>query len=106
MFALVKLLLIYFIPLLIISPIIDSLFEKLDKTKNDTRILSEIFFHILVLILLWKYLKSFIGTKFKDDTDISSLIQGVVLVGLQKNLIDKLNYITYKHPIRLIKFFD
>ena len=105
MFALVKLLLLYFIPLLIISPIIDSLFGKLDKTKNDIRILVEIFCHIFVLILLWKYLESVIRTKFKNDTDISAVIQGVVLVGLQKNLIDKLNYITFEHPIRLIKFF-
>ena len=83
---------------------IDSFFGKLDKTRGDIRILSEIFFHIFVLILFWKYLESFIETKFKIKGD-NSIIQAIILVGLQKNLIDKLNFITYEHPIRLFKFF-
>jgi hypothetical protein len=104
MFHLVKLLLIYSVPLVVLSPVIDSFFGKLDKTRDDIRILSEIFFHILVLILFWKYLESFIETKFKIKGD-NSIIQAIILVGLQTNLIDKLNFITQEHPIRLFKFF-
>jgi len=106
MFGLAKSVFISLTPLLILSPIIDSFFGELDKTKSGLRLVVEIFCHILVLILLWRYLESFIRTKFKLNNEIPEFIQGIFLVGLQKNLIDKLNYITYKHPIRLIKFFQ
>ena len=45
-----------------------------------------------------------IETKFKIKGD-NSIIQAIILVGLQTNLIDKLNFITQEHPIRLFKFF-
>ena len=104
-FNLAKTLIIYFVPLLLLSPIVDHIFGILDKTKTSIQILVEIFFHILVLIILWKYIHKFVKNKHKTkmDIDIPIFVQGIVLVGLQRNLIDKLNYITYKHPIRLIK---
>jgi len=105
MFTLFKSLLIYFIPIFIISPIIDTFFGELDKTKGDIRILLEILIHTFVLIILSKYFESFISKKIEVDKNILHIVRGIILVGLQKNLIDKLNYITYKNPIRSIKFF-
>jgi hypothetical protein len=55
--------------------------------------------------MFWKYITVLLLNKFKHDENIQDLIQGIVLVGLQKNLIDKLNYITYKNPLRLLKIF-
>lgn len=100
-----KILIINFVPILIFSPLIDHYFGPLNKNKNDYEILLEIFLHILVLTMFWKYITVLILNKFKHDENIQDLIQGIVLVGLQKNLIDKLNYITYKNPLRLLKIF-
>lgn len=100
-----KILIINFVPIFIFSPVIDHLFGSLDKNKNDYVILIEIFMHIFVLTLFWKTVTVLILDKFKHDENIQDLIQGIVLVGLQKNLIDKLNYITYRNPFRLIKPF-
>lgn len=100
-----KILIINFIPILIFSPLIDHLFGPLNKNKNDYLILVEIFLHILILTLFWKYVTVLLFNKFKHDENVQDLIQGIVLFGLQKNLIDKLNYITYKNPLRLLKIF-
>jgi hypothetical protein len=100
-----KLLIINFLPIFVFSPLIDHLFGPLIKNKSDYRILVEIFLHILVLTLFWEYTNIIILSKFKRDENIEDLIQGLVLFGLQKNLIDKLNYITYKNPLRLLKPF-
>lgn len=102
-----KILIINFVPILIFSPLIDHFFGPLNKNKNknDYEILLEIFLHILVLTMFWKYITVLLLNKFKHDENIQDLIQGIVLVGLQKNLIDKLNYITYKNPLRLLKIF-
>jgi len=100
-----KILIINFVPILIFSPLIDHFFGPLNKNKNDYEILLEIFSHILVLTMFWKYITVLVLNKFKHDENIQDLIQGIVLVGLQKNLIDKLNYITYKNPLRLLKIF-
>ena len=32
------------------------------------------------------------------------LVSAITLIGLQKNLIDKLGYITHEHPFRLSDF--
>ena len=32
------------------------------------------------------------------------LVSAITLIGLQKNLIDKLEYITHEHPFRLYDF--
>ena len=101
----IKILTINFVPIFIFSPVIDHLFGELDSSKSNIRILSEIFIHILILTLFWKYVNDLVLDNFKHDENIQDLIQGIVLVGLQKNLIDKLNYITRENPIRLVKSF-
>lgn len=101
----IKDLLLYLIPLFLISPIIDHLFGKLNKSYSDLRILIEIIFHLVVLFIFSIITIKFIEKKFKTHKNIPSFITPIVLIGLQKNLQDKLNYITYKHPIRLINLF-
>ena len=99
----IKDLLLYLVPLFLISPIIDHLFGELNKSYSDIRILLEIIFHLTILIIFSVFIKKFIEKKFKTDKNIPDFIIPIVLIGLQKNLQDKLNYITYKHPIRLVK---
>ena len=102
----IKDLLLYLIPLFLISPIIDHLFGKLNKSYSDLRILLEIILHLTILIIFSVFIQKFIEKKFKTDKNIPDFIIPIVLIGLQKNLQDKLNYITYKHPIRLVKLFQ
>ena len=101
----IKDLLLYLFPLFLISPIIDHLFGKLNKSYSDLRILIEIIFHLVVLFISSIFIKKFSEKILKTHKDIPGFITSIVLIGLKKNLKDKLNYITYKHPFRLVKLF-
>lgn len=101
----IKDLLIYLVPLFLISPIIDHLFGKLNKSYSDIRILIEIFIHLVVLFIFSITTEKFIEKRFKPEKKLPGFIIPIILIGLQRNLQDKLNYISYKHPIRLIKLF-
>ena len=105
---------IYVIVLIGFSPTIDHLFTPLEEDKkrkeNNLEILTEIILHIIVLSVSWyylnKYLKTFLEHVFnlniKDHTSTAiDFIAAIALVGLQKNLINKINYITIEHPFRL-----
>lgn len=110
---------VYIVGLIFLSPIIDHLFTSLeaDKDKKETnlQILFEIIIHSMVLVVLWylldkylkKYLEYLLDIKMKDMTETTmEIISGIILVGLQKNLIDKLSYITYQHPFRLADLYE
>ena len=79
------------------------LHESLNKFRSDYNLNSVVEDTLLTKSSI-EYSKQLL-VKFKHDENIQDLIQGIVLVGLQKNLIDKLNYITYRNPFRLIKPF-
>ena len=102
---------IYLIILMIISPIIDHFFTPLDvsKNKNKLKILFEISLHIIMIAIVWhtiniyipKYIEKILKFKINNVTKTGiEIVSSIVLVGLQKNLIDKLEYITLTHPIR------
>ena len=105
---------IYIIVLIIISPFIDHLFTSIEEDKklkeNNLQILGEIILHVIVLTISWfymnKYLKAFlesiIKVKIKAHTSTAiDFIAALALIGLQKNLVDKINYITTEHPFRI-----
>jgi hypothetical protein len=105
---------VYVIVLIFFAPFIDHLFTSLEEDKaieeNNFHILLEILIHIIVLSVSWyflhKYLRraleTLLGVKIKDATKQAiDFISAIALVGLQRNLIDKLEYITYKHPFRI-----
>jgi len=109
--------LIYFIILLLISPIIDHLFTSLDQDKliqeSNFEILSEIILQLIVITIVWyflhgylsKYLEYLLNAKMGEATKAGiDLVSAITLIGLQKNLIDKLEYITHEHPFRLSDF--
>jgi len=105
---------IYVIVLIGVSPFIDHLFTSLEEDKklneNNFQVLGEIILHIIVLTISWfylnKYLKQFLEVIFKINikqhtSTAIDFIAAIALIGLQKNLIDKINYITIEHPFRL-----
>lgn len=109
---------VYIIVLIFLAPFIDHLFTSLedDKDKQETniQILIEIILHTIVLAVSWfflhkylrKYLEKLINIKMKEATKTAiDIISAVALVGLQRNLIQKLKYISYEHPFRLTDLY-
>jgi len=109
---------VYIVVLIFISPFIDHLFTTLDQDKikkeSNIQILIEIILHVIVLTITWywanKYLTQFLEyilkVKIKDHTKTAiDFMAAVALVGLQKNLIDKLKYISFEHPFRITELY-
>ena len=106
---------IYEIFLILFSPIIDHSFTTLDQDKllkeTNTEILVEIMTHIIVLTIVFLFLDKGIqiiikvirAKNFEAYKTAAELLTAITLIGLQKNLIDKLNYITHEHPFREVK---
>ena len=111
---------IYSVVLFLLAPIIDHLFPKLDREKSNYRIMLEIVlqvFAITILFYLIHTLINYITTKelcnksniislkplFKAE-NIIDVIASIMFIGLQSNLIEKVNYISYEHPFRFYSF--
>lgn len=105
---------IYIASLIIISPIVDHLFGKLDEDESNTLILIEIISQILLISIIWYYhstfLKYIVRIYLKENIDghevIIDVVTAIGLIGLQYNMIQKLEYITHKHPFRIFKFLE
>lgn len=104
---------VYVTVLIFVSPTIDHLFTSLEQDKaikeSNFQILLEIILHVVVLVIAWytlhTFLKSFLekalNVTVKEQTRTAiDFISAIALVGLQKNLLDKLEYITIEHPFR------
>lgn len=102
---------VYIGVLIIVSPIVDNLFRSLDddkeKKENKIQIFLEIIFQLILVSILWYHLHKFLRStvekifnlqiKYPTENAIS-FISSIALIGLQKNLLDKLEYITDIHP--------
>ena len=105
----------YEIFLIMFSPFIDHFFTTLDQDKllkeTNMEILTEIISHIVVLTIAFLFLDMMIqmiikGIKaknFEAYKTSAELLTAITLIGLQKNLINKLNYITHEHPFRFVQ---
>ena len=106
---------VYILILIFIAPAIDHLFTKLDddlnKKESNIQILGEIIMHVIVLAIMWyllnkylsKYLEKLLKVKIREQTLTAiEIVTALALIGLQKNLAKKLEYITIKHPFRLL----
>ena len=104
---------VYVIILIFASPFIDHLFTPLEEyekdSENNLNILFEIIIHVTILALFWHYANKYIQLllekvlkiKIHKITQLSiKFISSIALLGLQQNLLDKLQYITYEHPFR------
>ena len=109
----------YLIILMIFSPMIDHAFttidEDIDMKETNFQILGEVILHLILLTIVWyfiytyvqAYIKKSFNLKFDKSVDIAiGIVSSIALIGLQKNLIDKLQYITLIHPFRLTDLYD
>ena len=109
----------YLLILMIVSPIIDHTFTSLDedinKKENNIKILGEIILHLISITIVWYYINLFARTYLENIFDLKikvatktaiNVVSSIALIGLQKNLIDKLEYITLIHPFRLTDLYD
>mgnify|MGYP004007881533 CR=1 FL=1 len=101
--------------LIFIGPLIDHAFTNLHKDENNWEILFEIIVHIIAIAIIWYYLNNTMINilnplihikKIKSIDTVISITSGLLLVGLQTHLKNKLNYITHEHPFRIFQFFD
>lgn len=105
----------YEIFLILFSPIIDHTFTTLDQDKllkeTNMEILVEIIAHVVVLTvtfllldkLTYIIIKLIRAKNFAAYKTTAELLTAITLIGLQRNLMSKLNYITHEHPFRLVK---
>jgi hypothetical protein len=106
---------LYEIFLILFSPFIDHFFTTLDHDKllkeTNVEILAEIIAHIVVLTIAFLFLdimiqmiiKGIKAKNFEAYKTSAELLTAITLIGLQKNLINKLNYITHEHPFRFVE---
>ena len=110
---------IYVVSLIFISPIIDHAFTSLEEDKlikeTNLQILSEIILHVMVLTIMWYFLhnslkyilQKLLSIKIKETTQTAiDFISALALIGLQRNLINKLKFITLEHPFRLTELYE
>lgn len=108
----------YLIILIIISPIIDhsftSLDEDIDMKENNFQILVEIILHLICITIVWYYIEFYARAYLENIFDLKirvatksaiNVVSSIALIGLQKNLIDKLEYITLTHPFRITDLY-
>lgn len=107
--------LVYLYVLIGVSPMIDHQFTDLQtdirEKKSYFQILIEISVHIVILAVSWYLFHSNLkrlcegvmrANVCQHTEQAINIVSGLVLVGLQKNLLDKIKYITTNHPFRLI----
>jgi hypothetical protein len=110
---------VYVIVLIFVAPFIDHLFTSLEEDKaieeTNFQILSEIIAHVIVLTISWyflykylnRFLESLLNVQINDATKKAiDFISALSLVGLQRNLINKLEYITFEHPFRAHDLYE
>ena len=110
---------VYVLLLIFIAPFIDHLFTSLEEDKmlkeNNFQILFEIIGHLIVISVIWYLLNTYLvlilekllNIKIKEATKTTvGIVGSIALVGLQKNLIDKLKYISYEHPFRMKDLYN
>ena len=109
---------VYLLILITVSPFIDHLFTSLDEDiivkENNLQILVEIIGQVIIITIIWftinMYVRSYLEKIFNIQIKVATktainVISSIALIGLQRNLIDKLEYITLSHPFRLADLF-
>ena len=104
---------IYMSILIVVSPAVDHLFTTLEDDKkrkeSNTRILYEIILHTVVISIGWYYFNYYMQNTLAKVLNIAvrehtktaiEFIMALACIGLQANLIDKLEYISLEHPFR------
>jgi|TARA_B110001469_G_C9593427_1_gene294561 hypothetical protein len=105
----------YVLVLIFIGPVIDHAFSRIKTSDTNFEIFTEVLLQLLTVTIVWFYLSKLMFTighrvfnlhSLVGIDDIIEIVSGIMLVGLQKNLLEKLSYITKVHPFRFIQFID
>jgi hypothetical protein len=99
---------VYSIIFLVVSPIIDHAFTPLHPDEPHYEVLGEFIAQIITVSLSWYGINAcvhYVFSKYKmpirpHEEMAIEVITAIILVGLQKNLLEKLHYLTKVHPIR------
>ena len=91
----------------------DHLFTDLNtdirEKESKLQIFMEVVMHIVVLSVVWYFIRNNLNDFLKHTMKVSiqehtkttiDIVSAIALVGLQKNLVAKLDYITSNHPVR------
>jgi len=106
---------VYVLILLFLGPMIDHAFTSLHKDETNMEILGEIILQLLTVSIIWYYLNQIVFklinkyinlSNIKEIDKIISIISGLMLIGLQTHLHNKLKYITHEHPLRIFQIFE
>ena len=106
---------VYVSILLLIGPMIDHFFTSLQKDETNLEILSEIMAQLITVSIIWHYLNQIIFKLINNYINIKNIkyidriigiVSGIMLIGLQTHLHNKLKYITHEHPLRIFQIFE
>ena len=108
----------YLLIMIVVSPFIDHAFSTLDedteKKENNYKILGEIILHVITITIVWYYINYYARAFLENSFDLKiklatktaiNVVSSIALIGLQRNLLDKLEYITIKHPFRMTDLY-
>jgi len=109
----------YLLILIVVSPVIDHAFstldEDIDEKENNYQILGEVILHVITITIVWYYInyyvRSFLENRFDLKIQIATktainVVSSIALIGLQNNLLAKLEYITISHPFRMTDLYE
>ena len=115
MLKLVVVIIVYIFVLFTVAPFIDHAFTSLHKDETNMEIMGEIILQLLTVAIVWYYLNNLLLLVIKKNINISGInriesvvgiVSGLMFVGLQTHLKNKLNYITHEHPFRIFQFME
>ena len=107
--------LVYVFVLFTVAPFVDHAFTSLHKEETNMEIMGEIILQLITVSIVWYYLNLLILMLLNKYVNISglnklesviSIVSGLMFVGLQTHLKNKLNYITHEHPFRIFQFME
>ena len=115
MLKIILVILIYVFVLFTVAPLVDHAFTSLHKDETNLEIMGEIILQLITVSIIWYYLNLLVFKLINKYVNISginkiesviSIISGIMFVGLQTHLKNKLNYITHEHPFRIFQFTE
>ena len=115
MLKIILVILIYVFVLFTVAPFVDHAFTSLHKDETNLEIMGEIILQLVTVAIVWYYLNFLVFKLINKYINISginkiesviSIVSGLMFVGLQTHLKNKLNYITHEHPFRFIQFLN
>tara|TARA_B100000902_G_C27100885_1_gene808755 strand:- start:411 stop:794 length:384 start_codon:yes stop_codon:yes gene_type:complete len=113
LFKIIVVIIIYVTILFTLAPFVDHSFTTLHKEETNLEIMGEILLQLITVSIIWYYLNSFVLNLINTYININKIdaiqhvigiVSGLMFIGLQTNLKNKLNYITHESPFRPLSY--